>query len=90
MPPLSDPVQLVTQLEAVHHRPRHLQQLLLARAADWDGSQWQVPGLDEIRFEMVDSGLYAFILDRRGRVLWSSPSAETMYSAGSSGENSQK
>jgi len=53
-----------------------LQQLLLSRGADWDGRSWQMGELDEIRFSLADSGLYAFILSRRGELLWHSPSAE--------------
>lgn len=51
-----------------------LQQLLLAKAADWDGSHWVVEGLDEPRLLLPDSGLYAFILDPGGALLWQSPS----------------
>ena len=53
-----------------------LQQLLLARAADWNGSEWVIDGLDEIRFNLLRSGLYAFLLSPDGELLWSSPSAE--------------
>ena len=36
-----------------------LQQLLLAKAAEWSGEAWQVQGLDEPRLGLPDSGLYA-------------------------------
>lgn len=52
-----------------------LQQLLLAKAADWDGSAWRFEGLDEARLQLPDSGLYAYVLNRAGAVLWRSPSA---------------
>ncbi|MEP5763176.1 MAG: ATP-binding protein [Halieaceae bacterium] len=55
-----------------------LQQLLLAKAADWDGSQWTFQGLDELRLNLLDSGLYAFVLSPTGDILWRSPSAEDM------------
>ena len=63
------------QLDAQRERMR-LQQLLLAKAADWDGSRWQVTGLDEPALGLLNSGLYAFLLSRDGEVLWHSPSAE--------------
>ncbi len=62
------------QLRAQEQRMA-LQQLLLARSADWDGLRWQIDELDDVRFGMADSGLYALILDRAGRVTWQSPSA---------------
>jgi two-component system sensor histidine kinase PhoQ len=52
-----------------------LQQLLLAKAADWDGEAWSVEALDEPRLQLLDSGLYAFVLSTGGEVLWHSPSA---------------
>ncbi len=52
-----------------------LRQLLLARAADWDGERWIADQLDDPRFELPDSGLYAFITDSGGAVQWHSPSA---------------
>jgi two-component system sensor histidine kinase PhoQ len=55
-----------------------LQQLLLAKAADWDGANWTFSGLDELRFSLLRSGLYAFVLSTDGNVLWQSPSAELM------------
>ena len=53
-----------------------LQQLLLAKAAEWSGEAWQVQGLDEPRLGLPDSGLSAFILSRSGALLWQSESAE--------------
>lgn len=64
------------QLQAQRESMR-LQQLLLARAADWEHGDWRLTGLDEARFDMLDSGLYAFIAEPAGGLLWSSPSAET-------------
>ena len=52
-----------------------LQQLLLAKAASWDGRRWLLEGLDEPRLSLPDSGLYAFVLSPGGEVLWHSPSA---------------
>ena len=52
-----------------------LQQLLLAKAADWDGSSWNFAALDEPRLELLNSGLYAFVVSPQGTVLWESPSA---------------
>lgn len=49
-----------------------LQQLLLAKAAEWDGAAWNVEGLDEPRLELPDSGLYAYILSRQGTIQWQS------------------
>jgi two-component system sensor histidine kinase PhoQ len=65
------------QLESQANGMR-LQQLLLARAVDWDGAQWQVDGLDELRFNLLRSGLYAFIFSADGELAWHSPSAELM------------
>jgi len=62
------------QLDAQRESMR-LQQLLLAKAADWDGSGWHFAGLDEPRLNLLNSGLYAFVLSPRGEVLWQSPSA---------------
>lgn len=53
-----------------------LQQLLLAKAANFDGNSWSFEGLDEIRFNLLRSGLYAFVLSPDLEVLWSSASAE--------------
>jgi len=53
-----------------------LQQLLLAKAADWDGTQWTFEDLDELRLNLLQSGLYAFVLSGAGAVLWQSTSAE--------------
>ena len=53
-----------------------LQQLLLAKAAEWDGSSWRFEGLDEPRFGLLNSGLYALVLGAAGEVLWHSPSAD--------------
>jgi len=55
-----------------------LQQLLLAKAADWDGAAWMFGVLDEPRLKLLDSGLYALVLSGSGDVLWRSPSAEQM------------
>jgi len=52
-----------------------LQQLLLAKAADWDGSRWVFDALDEPRLQLLNSGLYAFLVSPQGTVLWGSPSA---------------
>lgn len=41
---------------------------------DSDGSFF-VPDMEEARFNQIDSGLYAFILDERNREVWRSPSA---------------
>ena len=65
------------QLESQASNMR-LQQLLLARAVDWDGEKWQVTGLDELRFNLLRSGLYAFIFSAEGELAWHSPSAELM------------
>lgn len=62
------------QVDALQERLR-LQHLLLAKAADWDGSQWRLESLDEPRLELPDSGLYAFVLSARGELSWHSPSA---------------
>ncbi len=63
------------QLASQKERMR-LQQLLLAKAADWDGANWHFGALDEPRLELLNSGLYAFVIAPQGRVLWQSPSAE--------------
>jgi two-component system sensor histidine kinase PhoQ len=55
-----------------------LQQLLLAKAADWDGTRWNFQDLDEQRLNLLQSGLYAFVLSDTGEVLWHSTSAELM------------
>ena len=55
-----------------------LQQLLLAKAADWDGTQWTFQDLDEQRLNLLQSGLYAFVLSGAGEMLWRSTSAELM------------
>jgi len=62
--------QLTAQRESMR-----LQQLLLAKAADWDGSNWRFEGLDEARLRLLNSGLYAFVLSPEGSILWRSPSA---------------
>ena len=53
-----------------------LLQLLLAKATELDGNRWVVGALDESRLELLNSGLYAFLLSPEGAVLWSSPSAD--------------
>jgi two-component system sensor histidine kinase PhoQ len=58
-----------------------LQQLLLAKAADWNGARWLVEGLDEPRLALPGSGLYAFILAPAGKILWQSPSAQMLGAA---------
>lgn len=63
------------QWDAQAERMR-LQQLLLAKATEWDGAAWQVGPLDESRLELLNSGLYAFLLSLRGEVIWQSPSAD--------------
>ena len=63
--------QVATQQENME-----LQLLLLAKAAEWSGGAWQVDGLDEPRFGLPDSGLYAFILSRSGAIEWQSESLE--------------
>ena len=50
--------------------------MLLAKATDWDGSAWRVEGLDEPRLNLLNSGLYAFLLSPGGELLWHSPSSE--------------
>ncbi len=65
------------QMESQRESMR-LQQLLLAKAADWDGQQWSFVGLDELRFNLLRSGLYAYVLSSDGSVLWQSPSAGIM------------
>jgi len=55
-----------------------LQHLLLARAADWDGSRWTFQDIGETRLNLLQSGLYAFVLSPQGEVLWGSPSAELL------------
>jgi two-component system sensor histidine kinase PhoQ len=65
--------QMASQQESMR-----LQQLLLARAADWDGNRWSIAGLDELRFELLRSGLYAFVLGEDNQVVWESPSAELL------------
>jgi two-component system sensor histidine kinase PhoQ len=62
------------QLQAQGESMR-LQQLLLAKAADWDGSRWVFDALDEPRLTLLNSGLYAFVVSPQGTVLWESPSA---------------
>lgn len=63
------------QIEAQQESMR-LQQLLLAKAADWGGSGWHFDSLDEPRLSLLDSGLYAFVVSSQGEILWQSPSAE--------------
>jgi two-component system, OmpR family, sensor histidine kinase PhoQ len=63
--------QFETQRESMR-----LQQLLLAKAVDWDGSNWRIQGLDEPRLSLLNSGLYAFLLSPQGTILWQSPSAQ--------------
>ncbi|MEE4192610.1 MAG: ATP-binding protein [Halieaceae bacterium] len=62
------------QLDAQAERMR-LMQLLLAKATEWDGTTWTVEALDEARLELLDSGLYAFLLSPQADILWASPSA---------------
>jgi two-component system sensor histidine kinase PhoQ len=63
--------QIETQQESMR-----LQQLLLAKAADWDGSDWRFGALDEPRLSLLGSGLYAFVVSTQDEILWQSPSAE--------------
>ncbi|MEM1154609.1 MAG: ATP-binding protein [Pseudomonadota bacterium] len=63
--------QLETQQESMR-----LQQLLLAKAANWDGLQWQFDALDEPRLSLLGSGLYAYVVSPEGEILWHSPSAD--------------
>ena len=65
------------QVDSLHERLR-LQSLLLAKAADWDGTRWRMDSLDESRLALVDSGLYAFVLASGSEVWWHSPSATQM------------
>ena len=65
--------QLDSQRESMR-----LQQLLLAKAADWDGSNWTFSGLDEPRLGLLNSGLYAFVISPGGAIAWHSPSADLM------------
>ena len=53
-----------------------LQLLLLAKAAEWSEGGWQARGVDEPRLNLPESGLYAFILSRKGTVEWQSDSVE--------------
>ena len=53
-----------------------LQLLLLAKAAEWSEGGWQARGIDEPRLNLPESGLYAFILSRKGTVEWQSDSVE--------------
>jgi two-component system sensor histidine kinase PhoQ len=62
------------QLEAQSERMR-LIQLLLAKATEWNGQSWTVGALDEARLELLNSGLYAFLLSPQTEILWASPSA---------------
>jgi two-component system sensor histidine kinase PhoQ len=55
-------------------RAMGLQQLLLARAANFEAGRWRVSGLDEPRLELPDSGVYAAIADLDGNIDWLSPS----------------
>lgn len=50
--------------------------LLLVKVIEWDGERWIVGALDESRLELLNSGLYAFLLSPEGAVLWKSPSAD--------------
>ncbi|MGB1142350.1 MAG: HAMP domain-containing protein, partial [Halioglobus sp.] len=63
------------QLDAQRESMR-LQQLLLAKVANWDGESWRFEALDEPRLNLLESGLYAFALDADGVLQWHSPSAE--------------
>jgi two-component system sensor histidine kinase PhoQ len=65
------------QVDSLRERLR-LQNLLLAKAADWDGTRWRLDSLDEPRLGMDDSGLYAFVLASGSEVWWQSPSAAQM------------
>ena len=60
----------------VQQESMRLQQLLLAKAADWDGSDWHFDSLDEPRLSLLGAGLYAFVVSPQGQILWQSPSAE--------------
>jgi len=62
------------QLDAQREGMR-LQQLLLAKAADWDGDTWHFDELDEARLSLLDSGLYAFVFEPDGTLYWHSDSA---------------
>ncbi|MEM9256354.1 MAG: ATP-binding protein [Pseudomonadota bacterium] len=65
------------QTDALQNQLR-LQQLLLAKAADWDGKRWRFETLDEPRLTLENSGLYAFVMSEGGELLWHSPSALQM------------
>lgn len=52
-----------------------LQVYALLGVAEPDDDRFFVPDLKEARFLQIDSGLYGFIFDRRGREQWRSPSA---------------
>jgi len=47
----------------------------LIGVAEPDNGVFFVPDLEEARFSQINSGLYGFILDASGQVLWRSPSA---------------
>ena len=53
-----------------------LQQLLLARATEWDGQRWQVSDPGDARLRLVNSGLYAFLLSPQLELVWQSESAD--------------
>lgn len=55
-----------------------LQQLLLAKAADWDGTAWHFERLDEPRLNLLNSGLYAMVISSAGDTLWRSPSTDSI------------
>jgi two-component system sensor histidine kinase PhoQ len=63
------------QEDAQSERMRLLE-LLLAKATEWDGEQWVVGALDEARLELLNSGLYAFLVSPAGELLWASPSSD--------------
>ncbi len=54
----------------------NLQQLLLARAAEWRRGSWTFEELNEPQFNNPDSGVYAFVLGRDGQLYWRSPSTD--------------
>jgi two-component system sensor histidine kinase PhoQ len=62
-------------VEAAEVDRLHLQIVTLLAEAEYDRALYLPEQLLEPRFNRPDSGLYAIVNDKEGRVLWSSPSA---------------